>query len=382
MVEGHDVRVVTGFPHYPEWRLKEGYSGWTYREVVNGVEVLRLRHFIPKNVNHWHRMHLELSYGLRAFFANWRSPDVVIAVSPALFASGLVLLRAKLTVGRNVPVGIWVQDIYSRGLEETGSSGVFTAKLMKLIEALILRSATRVSVIHNRFADYIRSSLSVPPRKVGVIRNWTHVSPPPAFDRENFRASQGWQQNEIVVLHAGNMGVKQALDNVVAAAKLADKRHSSVRFVLLGDGNQRGQLESQARGVKRVQFISPMTDVEFAKMLRSADILLVNEMRGLKEMAVPSKLTSYFASGVPVIAATEEESTTAGEIASSLAGVRVSPESAEDLLAAAERVGSDEPLALALGAAGIRYAETVLSQEEALVQYSKWLNELSTVGRA
>ena len=52
---------------------------------------------------------------------------------------------------------------------------------------------------------------------------------------------------------------------------------------------------------------------------------LVNERVGLNEMAVPSKLTSYFSSGTAVIAATEATSTTAEEIEAAGAGVRVEP---------------------------------------------------------
>ena len=38
----------------------------------------------------------------------------------------------------------------------------------------------------------------------------------------------------MIALHAGNMGVKQGLENVVEAARQADATRSPVRFVLLG----------------------------------------------------------------------------------------------------------------------------------------------------
>ena len=46
----------------------------------------------------------------------------------------------------------------------------------------------------------------------------------------------GWREDEFVALHSGNMGYKQALDNVVRAASLIARRRR-VRFVLLGDGS-------------------------------------------------------------------------------------------------------------------------------------------------
>ena len=39
---GHEVRVVTAPPFYPEWRVREGYSAWAYRrERIAGIGVER-----------------------------------------------------------------------------------------------------------------------------------------------------------------------------------------------------------------------------------------------------------------------------------------------------------------------------------------------------
>ena len=145
----------------------------------------------------------------------------------------------------------------------------------------------------------------------------------PIVRHADVRTRLGWASNDVVVLHAGNMGKKQGLENVIAAARLADKSNSRVRFVLMGDGNQRRALEELAIGIKALQFVSPLPGDEFMEALASADFLLVNELPGVKDMAVPSKLTSYFNAGVPVIAATDSGSVTAAEIAASCGGVRV-----------------------------------------------------------
>jgi hypothetical protein len=48
-----------------------------------------------------------------------------------------------------------------------------------------------------------------------------------------------------VVLHAGNMGAKQALGNVIEASRLAAQRDEPVLFVLMGYGSQRAELEAR-----------------------------------------------------------------------------------------------------------------------------------------
>jgi colanic acid biosynthesis glycosyl transferase WcaI len=373
---GHEVQVLTGYPHYPEWKLSEGYGGWNRVEEINGVAVKRLRHFIPNKVTTLTRLHMELSFGLRVIFSAWNRPDVVLVVSPALFSSAFALFRARFGL-RKPSSGIWIQDLYSRGLEETGRQGSLAARLMGLLEGAIVRSASKVTVIHQRFADYLVTSMQVPIDDISVIRNWTHVQSNGSLDPVHVRERFGWSPDDIVVLHAGNMGMKQALQNVIEAARLAEQRKSQVRFVLLGDGNQRPFLEDLSRDIGHIQFISPLSERDFVPTLRSADVLLVNEMEGLREMSVPSKLTSYFSTGQPVIAATESDSATANEISSSGAGLTIPPADPEALLAAAERLGANKDLAAALGQAGRKFSEQNLSESAAIVQYDTWLRAIA-----
>jgi glycosyltransferase involved in cell wall biosynthesis len=185
----------------------------------------------------------------------------------------------------------------------------------------------------------------------------------------------GWRADEVVVLHAGAMGVKQALGNVVEAARLADAKDADVRFVLLGGGSQRQSLVAAAAGVDRVQFVDSLDDEDFTRALQAADVLLVNEKPGLVEMAVPSKLTSYFISAKPVVAATEPSSATAEELESAGAGVRVPSGDPGALLTAALEIRADSRYPT-FGPAGRRYAETVLAAQKAVDDYQAWVGTL------
>lgn len=374
---GHTVHVITGYPHYPEWRLKTGYTGWTRSEIVNGISVKRLRHYIPRTPKALQRMHMELSFGFRSMFARWERPDVVLVVSPALFSSGLAIIRARLSL-RRPAIGIWVQDIYSRGVVETGTGGRRLGRTMAKIESWILCSADGVVAIHERFQHYMVTSLGVPSTSTHVIRNWTHLPTAPTYGHDEMRASLGWRTDDIVVLHAGNMGQKQGLENVLAAGRLAAERQSRVRFVLMGDGNQRKSLEAEAHGVRKVDFVDPLPGNEFQRALAAADILLVNERPGVKDMAVPSKLTSYFSAGVPVVAATDIGSVTASEIESSGGGIRVDAGDPKALLDAVESLGSDPDRSRQLGRNGLKFRQVTLSESSAIAHYDEFLSSLAS----
>lgn len=374
---GHSVRVITGYPHYPEWELKTGYSGWTRTENFGGVKVTRLRHYIPQTPSSVQRMHMELSFGLRLMFVPWGKPDVVLTVSPALFSSGLAILRARLS-WRRPAIALWVQDLYSRGVVETGAGGKGLGSIMAKVESFILRSADGVVVIHDRFRHYVMGSLGVSQDAIQIIRNWTHLPTSPTTGCDQIRALLGWSEEEIVVLHAGNMGKKQGLENVIDAARLAQERNSKVRFVLMGDGNQRKFLEKKAAGLKSIQFIAPLPGEEFQQALAAADILLVNELPGVKDMAVPSKLTSYFNAGLPVIAATDPGSVTAMEIAASCGGVRVDAADPAALLQQAEALGLDKETANTLGSNGLRFRNETLSEEASIGHYDDFITSLAS----
>lgn len=374
---GHTVHVVAGYPHYPEWALRQGYSGWTREEFINGISVERLRHHIPRTPSALSRIHMELSFGIRLMFARWHRPDVVLVVSPALFASALAILRVRLC-RRRPAVGIWIQDLYSRGVVETGTGGGGLARLATAAESRILRSADGVTAIHDRFKRHIVNSLRVPAGRVEVIRNWTHLPAAPTSGLAEMRLKLGWEPTDVIVLHAGNMGKKQGLENVIEAARLADERESAVRFVLMGDGNQRRHLQSTAKGVSRLSFVDSLPDSEFQLALSAADVLLVNELPGIKDMAVPSKLTSYFNAGVPVIAATDEDSVTAFELESSGGGIRVDASNPIALLESAEALAREPSTATNMAVNALRFRNETLSEAAAIAKYDDFITSLAS----
>jgi colanic acid biosynthesis glycosyl transferase WcaI len=379
VAQGHEVNVITGLPHYPEWRVYDGYrSQRSYREIINGVTVERRKHYVPEKPSPRSRIRMEASFARAALGARFDRSSVVIAVSPALLSTAGVVAAARL---RKVPVGVVVQDLYGKGVVETGAMGGRTADLAALFEARVLRSASGVSVIHDRFQTVL-SRAGVDHGAMTVIRNWTHLDGPvnPAVvDSTEVRRRYGWGADELVVVHAGNMGAKQGLENVIATARLAaaELAPATIRFVLLGDGNQRHRLEEEGAGVRSLQFIRPLPDSEFQAMLRAADVLLLNEKPGVGDMAVPSKLTTYFSTGKPVVAATDQSSAAAVEICSAGAGVVVAAGDPRALLGSVLAIGRDKAAAAQFGEAGKRYSRNTLDRSTAISRFDEWCRGLT-----
>lgn len=374
---GHTVQVVTSHPHYPEWKVRSGYGQWALEESIDGVPVKRLKHYVPAAPTGGKRLLAELTFGLRLLGTGWHRPDIVLLVSPGLFSSAVASVRAWI---QRIPRAVWVQDLYSLGLSEVGDSGPAVEAVVRAVEGLTLRTASGVAVIHERFARQLTTNFRVEGDRVRVLRNWTHLKPLPAVDRASGRLALGWADTDIVALHAGNMGVKQGLENLIEAARIARAEGHATRFVLMGDGNQRSSLEQLAKGVPGIEFLDLLPDAEFQAALICADVLIVNENSGLSEMSVPSKLTSYFDSGRPVLAATDASSVTSNELAASGAGIRVNPGDPVALVQSLVALAADPVLAAQLGRNGRLYREKVLDSGAAIGAFADWLAEVADGG--
>ncbi|WP_394550969.1 glycosyltransferase family 4 protein [Agromyces sp. MMS24-JH15] len=368
---GNQIRVLTAHPHYPTWCRFEGFSGWNARERSNGVAIQRMAHYIPRNPTPLRRALSELTFGARLMFERWGNPDIVVLVSPALMATGMALAVKRFKSPRAASV-VWVQDLYSEGVASSVGALSHFASVSKWIESATLRTADQVVVIHEHFRSALLE-LGVRPACIVVIPNWSNIDVLRADGRTLTRERLGWSADETVVLHAGAIGAKQGLENVVNAARLADSANAPIRFVLVGEGNRAATVKAAAVGVKRVSFMGTVPQAEFEQILAAADVLLVNERPGVEDMSVPSKLTTYFASGLPVVAATVRTSTTAAVLGASQGGIRVEPGDPAALLEAVGKLGADPAMRRRFGEAGLAYRARMLDRETAIDMYAQVL---------
>ncbi len=353
---GHSVTVITGFAHYPAWRLEPGEGRMRAEARSNGVRVLRRRHHVPRSQSALRRAVYEGTFLAHAAFSRPERPDVVFGVIPSL--SGGLLARHFAARAR-APYGLIFQDMMAPAARQSGiGGGARVAGVTAALERWTAAKASTVAIASDSFRTYLLQ-IGVDAQRVLYLPNWSHLGAPTA-DRQATRARMQWPSDRTIVLHAGNMGLKQGLHQVVAGARLADRLGLPVLYVLMGEGSQRKALEAQARGIERLRFLPFQPEDEVSNVLHAADVLLVSERETVIDMSLPSKLTSYFAAGRPIVAAVPPNGSTAHEIVRSEAGVIVPIGDAAELNAAIARLNDDAALAVTLGAAGRAYAESAL----------------------
>lgn len=363
---GADVTVLTGMPYYPQWRVPREYAGrLRSREQRNDVDIRRFRTYIPGRQTAVRRILFEGGFGANAALAaGIRRPDAVIGVVPSL---GGGAIAAGLAGRFNIPMGLVFQDLVGGAAAQSGMpGGKRVANVTRRLEGWIGRRADRVAVVSDGFRPYL-VDLGVLPARTETLRNWSHIAPP-AADRAATRARLGWAPEQRIILHAGAMGLKQGLENVVDAARLAGEYDPSIRFVFLGDGNQRPLIEQRAAGCANIEFRDPAPAADFPDTLAAADVLLINERGSVVDMSLPSKLTSYLVAGRPIVAAVNPAGQTGREVVRTGAGLAVPADDPQALFAAIRDLVADEARLANLAQHGAAYARDHLSAPAALAR--------------
>jgi len=368
---GHRMTVITGFAHYPAWRLERGEHRLRASELRNGVRVLRRRHYVPTSQSAVRRAVYEGSFLIHGALSRPERPDVIFGVIPSL--SGGLLARFFAARAR-APYGLIVQDLMAPAARQSGiSGGKRVAGVTATLERWAIARARTVAIASGDFRRYLLD-IGVEDSRIVDLPNWSHVSSP-TTGRAATRERLGWPADRAVVLHAGNMGLKQGLEQVVEAARRGDTVSAPVTFVLMGEGSQRTALESRARGVERLRFLPLQPEDELPNVLNAADVLLVSERATVIDMSLPSKLTSYFAAGRPVVAAVPPDGSTAREILRSGGGVVVPIGDPDELNGVVARLKEDPEWAGSLGMAGRQYAESSLDVATAHARIDRLLEQ-------
>lgn len=372
---GVDVTALVGFPHYPAWRVAPEYAHrLRSQERIAGVEVRRLRTYVPRRQTALRRGLYEATFATQSVSVRrLERADAVVGIVPTLASGFAAALHA---VRHRAPLGLVVQDLSGPAARQSGmpGGGGGVAKATAGAEAILLRRADRIGAVSEGFVDYMTGA-GVSPKRIVRLPNWSRM-PAPTMSKEEARRELGWPLDRPVLLHAGNMGLKQGLEQLVETARLARTIHPQVRFVLMGDGSRRESLQVRGAGLENLTFAEPRLGRDYANALAAADVLLVHELASVLDMSLPSKLTSYFAAGRPVLAAVAPSGVTADEVRRSGAGIVAPAENAEALLESLERILGDQELGERLARAGREYAVTHLAQGAALARVETFIADL------
>ena len=352
---GARVEVVTTWPHYPQWqRADDARNRWS-SEVLNGVNVHRVPGYIPSEPSLARRGVYEGSYVAAASpLVSRIKPDVVVGCMPSLFAG---VLAANVARRRRVRLVQVVQDLVSSAAAQSGMSGAARAQgTLRRLESYALRRADAVTAAASSFVPTM-AKLGVDRERIHVVPNWSQVTPA-EVDRDAVRHRLGWA-DRTVVLHTGNVGLKQNLDALAPRICELAVTDPDLLFVFMGDGNQRQALSDALGRTPNALIVPPVADEDYPETLAAADVLLLHERDTVTDMSLPSKLTSYFGVGRPVLAITRPDSASTLEMGRAGGGMCLAQPTTEELAEAIRELAG--PPGTSLGRAAQDYHAEHLS---------------------
>jgi colanic acid biosynthesis glycosyl transferase WcaI len=379
VARGHEVSVVTTFPHYAKFKVADEYRGKLFeRASYRGMDVLRLYVYASGNKHKMSRRLLSyLSFNALASIAmlvSRRRYDVILCSNGSFF-SGMSSTLIGLVKG--TPFIYNVQDLYPETPVQAGQlRGRLAIGLLERLERFMYSRATHISVIAPGFRENIIAK-DVPSTKVSTIPNFVDTQFIRPQDKANEFSDRYGLTDKFVVTHAGNVGYVYDLETLVEAASLLRLKRD-MQFLIVGDGVVRPKLEAQVRalGLENVLFL-PYQPREALPFLRAtSDVQVALYKKGASRYSMPSKVYEIMASGRPVVASADVDSDLWNLVANTNCGICLEPDDPNGLASAVMALYNDPPLRQRMGDQGRQEVDRRYSVDAVVAQYDTLIRSI------
>lgn len=301
--QGHDVHVVTGIPNYPAGKFFDGYGLFKKRkEVVNGVKVTHLP-IVPRGngkislmLNYFSYLIVGQVYML--FHALTHKYDVVFCqqLSPVMMSAPAITYKRL----RKVPLYTWVLDLWPESL--TAAGGINNKYVLAFFDRYvkreykwsdgILTSSRSFDESILKYGDYRKKIIYYPQWSDGLDAGEDCSLKMPEIPK-------GFK-----VIFAGAVGEAHGFECNLKAALLT-KEHKDIKWIIVGDGRKLDWVKEfvSENGLEETvytlgRYPSGMMPAFFAQ----ADVMLVSLTDSpLFNLYAPAKISSYMASGKPIV---------------------------------------------------------------------------------
>ena len=299
LAKNNELKVITGFPYYPEWEIRKEYADKSryLTEQKENITIYRYKQYVPKDPTFKNRiLHLlDFTLGSVRNVFKVKKCDLVICVVPFTSSIALGLLMAKL---RGAKVWVHIQDFEFDAAVESGLAGEqsgLKAKVFKglfWLEKKLLDKADVVSTISYGMLSKLESKTST---SNYFFPNWVD---------ENFIDPSKAKQHELLkstkfkVLYSGNIGAKQDWDFFIKVLEFF-KDDENIEFVIVGAGAKKEWLVDATKTYNNITHHMPVAYETLPDLLCSADLHILFQKNDVIDTVMPSKLLGMMASQKP-----------------------------------------------------------------------------------
>lgn len=300
--DGHEVHVLSSMPSY---RFETHPNAAPLRETIGKIQVRRIRVFGDEKRNPLRRLANVVLYCLALFTTVLRlRPDVVTASTyPPVVAAWSASLAAQMVGARFV---YHVQDIHPELSQFIGGrlGRGLPHRLLRWLDNQALRRAAIIVTLSEDMAETLRAR-GLGPLSITVMNNPSleidekTIAPPPELIKP---------AGTTRVIFAGNLGRFQNLPLLAEGVAQCFDSHPELELMFLGDGEVLYQLKSRWGSHPQVRFAPFLPFAQARSLIADADVGLVSLSPNIYKVAYPSKIATYQALGLKILALVEPDS--------------------------------------------------------------------------
>ena len=298
---GHEIRVLTAFPNYPNGSFYKGYGLFDkYPKFFKGARVYRAP-ILPRKKNPIGLIMNYLSFPLTARIYSFKikkefNPDVVLGfqLSPIWSMLPAVFLRRRF----NIPFVLWCLDLWPESyLSNFGYRNKIIDRWVKKSSERIYQTADTLAVTTKSFVESLAKVSGRTSNEIHHLPNWaedSYLNPPGvefSFNNKSFN-----------IVFAGNIGESQGLDVVLKAA--IETIDTNIVWHLFGEGRYESKLRNEASVLKvsNLVFHGRVNVHKLPSIYREANALLLTlkPNQGYSN-TMPGKFAGYLTSGTPIL---------------------------------------------------------------------------------
>lgn len=380
--EGHEVHVVTGVPNYPDGVFHKGYGVFKKRqETIKGVHVTHLP-IVPRGndskimlmLNYFSYFIVACMYVLWKVFADSFKGflgfkksfefDFVFCqqLSPVMMSLPAVLYK-KL---KKVLLYTWVLDLWPESLSAAG--GISNKHILGFFDWFVKKEykwSDKILTSSKSFDQSIRTYGDYK-GKIVYYPQWSDGSPSTPFLPPNYSLPE--ILSGFKVMFAGAVGEAQGMECNMQATLLTKER-KDIKWVIVGDGRRLPWVQQfvKEHGLEEtVLTLGRYPSETMPLFFEKADVMLVSLTDSpLFNLYAPAKISSYMASGRPIIACLNGEE--AEVVKAAECGWLVAAGDAEGLAKLVIRLADENKETLnAKGACGLKFYKENFDKEKCL----------------
>ncbi len=380
--EGHEVHVVTGVPNYPDGVFHKGYGVFKKRqETIKGVHVTHLP-IVPRGndskimlmLNYFSYFIVACMYVLWKVFADSFKGflgfkksfefDFVFCqqLSPVMMSLPAVLYK-KL---KKVLLYTWVLDLWPESLSAAG--GISNKHILGFFDWFVKKEykwSDKILTSSKSFDQSIRTYGDYK-GKIVYYPQWSDGSPSTPFLPPNYSLPE--ILSGFKVMFAGAVGEAQGMESNMQATLLTKER-KDIKWVIVGDGRRLPWVQQfvKEHGLEEtVLTLGRYPSETMPLFFEKADVMLVSLTDSpLFNLYAPAKISSYMASGRPIIACLNGEG--AEVVKAAECGWLVAAGDAEGLAKLVIRLADENKETLnAKGACGLKFYKENFDKEKCL----------------